>query len=525
VRWQIVPAPVNEDLILKHERLAILVAALAAANLGVVATSAAATIPQQRSLDARIATLMAEFPAVERGRTGFQFIDLTNGTVLAERNAAEFFTPASNAKLYTTALGLVRLGLNYQFQTELRTTGPWRPGQATLTDLQLVGGGDPNLSGRVLPYAPDAKPGDALTPLRDLAKKLSDAGVNTITGDVAGVATRYPGDLYPDGWTIDDSIYDYGAPVSSLTFNDNSVSLKVYPSESGELANIETQPAVNPLLFLNQVITDDSDQAHVHVVRSPATNEVVLWGTIGTRAHAWEEDLAVTDPAAWTASALIAVLREQGITVRGQAVSQYESLNELGEGAETNHSGPAGTLLAVHQSAPLFEDITVTNKVSQNLHAEMLLREVGYVVHGIGTLSAGVDERTKFLNELGITPDGTGLALTDGSGLARQDLTTPESTVTLLRAMWDRPERETWIASLPIGGVDGTLEHRFKKIPGAARVHAKTGSIAHVNSLSGYIETKDHGWLAFSIMVNGTTAHDSEVRTFIDRLCALFIGD
>lgn len=480
------------------------------------ATSSSVGAPRNK-LQARVATLLTQVPAIQRGHVGFKFVDLTNGAVLAEHDAAEFLVPASNTKLYTTSLALVRLGQNYQFQTELRTSGAWTPGQASVPDLQIVGGGDPNLSGRVLPYNVNAKPGDSLAGLRELAKKLCDAGVKTIDGDVTGIATRYPGELYPDGWTIDDSIYGYGAPVSALTFNDNALTVFVRPSENGELAAIDTLPASNPLLLLNQVTTDDSSQAHVHVLRTLGSNEVVLWGTIGTHAESWQQDLAVGDPARWVASALIDVLHEDGITVRGSARSRYQTANE-----DETRIASEGTLLAVHQSVPLSEAITVTNKVSQNLHAEMFLREVGYVTQGSGTLRAGLAERAKFLQELGITPDGTGMALQDGSGLARQDLTTPDSTVALLRAMWERPERDIWLASLPIGGVDGTLEHRFRKIVGADRVHAKTGSLAHVNALSGYIETK-HGWLAFSIMVNNTVGHDAEVRNFIDRLCALFL--
>jgi D-alanyl-D-alanine carboxypeptidase/D-alanyl-D-alanine-endopeptidase (penicillin-binding protein 4) len=154
----------------------------------------------------------------------------------------------------------------------------------------------------------------------------------------------------------------------------------------------------------------------------------------------------------------------------------------------------------------------------------MFLREVGFVTQGSGTLRAGVEERTKFLQELGVTADLTGVALQDGSGLARQDLTTPDSTVALLRAMWQRPVRDVWLASLPIGGVDGSLEHRFKNIRGAERIRAKTGSLSHVNALSGYIETREHGWMAFSVMINATEGHSVDVHTFMDRLCALFLA-
>ena len=472
-------------------------------------------------LQARVAALVAQFPAVRRGHIGFKFVDLTRTAVLAQENPSAFFVPASNAKLYTTAAALARLGPGYVFKTELRTSGNFSPGQTSLPDLELVGGGDPNLSGQLFPYTADAKPGDPLVPLRELAKKLADSGVKTINGDVTGVATRYPGDVYPDGWTIDDAIWYYGAPACALTFNENTVYVKVFPGELGELATLDIKPAGSPLIFLNQVLTIPGNQADVHVSRTPGSNEIVLWGTIGQTSSPDEDDMAVLDPARWAASELIGVLQEQGITVRGGARSQYAPLSETADGARPNVNS---TLLATHQSVPLSQEIALTNKVSDNLHAEMLLRELGFVMQGLGSLKAGVDERNKFLQEIGISETGTGIALVDGSGLARQDLTTPESTVTLLRAMWNRPERDVWLASLPVGGIDGTLEHRFEKIRGAERVHAKTGSLAHVNSLSGYIETRQGHWIAFSIMVNNTAGHDADVRKFIDRLCGLFLS-
>ena len=269
----------------------------------------------------------------------------------------------------------------------------------------------------------------------------------------------------------------------------------------------------------NSVLTVAGKEAHIRFDREPLNNEVSITGTLGQSADPYQQGLAVIDPAGWAASELIQLLREQGIAVQGEARSQYARNPEM-----TAPDPPAGTLLVTRQSPPLAEDLTLTNKISDNLHAEMLLREAAYKTRGTGTLKAGLDERAQFLQELGITSDGTGFALADGSGLARQDLTTPDSTVTLLQAMWNRPEHDIWLASLPIGGVDGTLEHRFKGIPGADHVHAKTGSLSHVAALSGYIQTRTRGWLAFSIMVNSTSGHETDVRTFIDRLCALFLN-
>jgi serine-type D-Ala-D-Ala carboxypeptidase/endopeptidase (penicillin-binding protein 4) len=480
-----------------------------------------------------IATLMNNSPAVQRGEVGYKFVDLQTGETVAECNPGKFYTPASNTKLYTAAMALVRLGPNYKFQTELRTRGAWQPGQTAISDLELVGGGDPNLSGRVLPYQPDSTSGNPLRAIDELADKLAAAGIHEVDGDVIGVSTRYPGELYPDGWTIDDSLYSYGAPVSALTINDNTISIGLRPTSPGDLAEIELRPALNHFLILNEVVTDASNAAAIHITRAPGSNEVVLWGTLGQNTPPpdehrvtdmpgvlWREDLAMDDPALFAAEALCNALRDRGILVRGEPRSEYRALSEV---QATGESAADGTLLAVRESPPLWEAIQIIDKVSQNLHAEMLFREVAQVTRGIGTIQAAREERQAFLGEIGITPDGSGLALDDGSGLARQDLTTPESTVALLRYMWQRPDREIWLQSLPIGGTDGTLEHRFQGIAGAEHIHAKTGSLSHVHTLSGYIETEPQKWLAFSVMVNATVSHSADVLEFIDRLCALFL--
>jgi D-alanyl-D-alanine carboxypeptidase/D-alanyl-D-alanine-endopeptidase (penicillin-binding protein 4) len=476
-----------------------------------------------------IKKLIEESPAVQRGRVGYEFVDAVTGEVLAKEDSERFFTPASNTKLYTTALALVKLGQNFKFQTQLATSGPWRPGQIVLSDLELIGGGDPELSSRVLPYRVQPAGADSGSPktipaLAELADALVAAGIHEINGDVIGVSTRYPGDLYPNGWTIDDSLYGYGAPVTALAIEDNTISLTVRPTAVGELADVELRPVPHHFVVLNQVTTDASNAAHIRVSRRPGSSEVVIWGTIGQTVNAWRQGLGVDDPALLAAEALMEMVRERGIVVRGVARSEYRGLNALANPSEPNQ--PSGdVVLAAHDSAPLWEEIQLTNKISQNLHAEMLLREVALVTRGSGTLEAGVAAREEFLQEIGITREGTGFSLADGSGLARQDLTTPDSTVTLLRYMWQRTDRNLWLESLPIGGVDGTLEHRFQNIAGAERVHAKTGSIAHVNALSGYIEAQHGRWIAFSVMVNATAGHDSEVHDFIDQLCALFLRE
>jgi D-alanyl-D-alanine carboxypeptidase/D-alanyl-D-alanine-endopeptidase (penicillin-binding protein 4) len=430
-----------------------------------------------------IGQLIANTPGIDRAHLGYEVVELDTGTVLASSQSNAFFTPASNAKLYTTSLALDRLGADYKFVTEIRTGG--RGG------LQLIGGGDPNLSGRVLPYDVNAKDGDPLGPFRELAAKLQARGIRQIDGDLTGVSSRYPNQFYPEGWTIDDTLFGYGAPVSALSVNDSTVTVLVHPTEPNELADIQLVPAVPHFIVLNEVLTGTQGQTELHVDRAPGSNELVLSGSVGGDVPELRADVAVEDPAMFAAEAMIDVLRDAGIGVRGDARALYSEPEP-------------GTLLAAHESAPLSEIVQVINKVSENLHAEMLLREVEHLNPGLVRNSAD-------------------FSATDGSGLARQDLVTPEATVALLEHMWTGPNHDLWLQSLPIGGVDGTLQHRFRDTPGAERIHAKTGSLSHVNTLSGYVETETRGWLAFSLMVDQTLMPDHDVREFLDGFAAALL--
>ncbi len=280
----------------------------------VLLTHLCAVDSKSADLNAAAAKLVADSNAVlQHGRVGYSFADVDTGAVLASRDADSDFVPASNMKLYTTSLALVRLGSEYRFHTELRTTGSFRPGQAAIPDLIFVGGGDPNLSARPLPYQVDGHDGDPLNGLRALADKLFEAGVREINGDVTGIGSRYGPELFPEGWTIDDSNYDYGAPVSSLTLNDNSVSLVLRPTGNGELAEVELRPSSSGLVVLNQVVTDTSKPTHIEFRRPLGSNELVLYGTISDSASEWSEEFSVMDPARFAAQALIDVLRERGI--------------------------------------------------------------------------------------------------------------------------------------------------------------------------------------------------------------------
>jgi D-alanyl-D-alanine carboxypeptidase/D-alanyl-D-alanine-endopeptidase (penicillin-binding protein 4) len=205
-------------------------------------------------------------------------------------------------------------------------------------------------------------------------------------------------------------------------------------------------------------------------------------------------------------------LTRQGVAVRGEAVARHAWPDET-------PVRPAGVELARRDSAPLLEDLRVMAKVSQNLHAELMLRAVGRARRGAGTLEAGLEEMRAFLKEVGVSAGE--FQASDASGLSRTNLVTPAAVVKLLEYMYRSPHRQDWMGLLPVGGEDGTLRLRFRDTAAAGRIRAKTGTLTHITSLSGYAERRDGGMLAFSFLANNESAPAAEVRAILDKLCVL----
>jgi len=223
--------------------------------------------------------------------------------------------------------------------------------------------------------------------------------------------------------------------------------------------------------------------------------------------------LAIDDPALYAATALADALTRRGIAIGGRPVALHRFASE----ATPAQAPPVE--LAGHVSPPLVELLRIIDKVSQNLHAELVLREVARQATGAGSREAGIAERDRFLKEAGI--DAGEWSLADGSGLSRLNLVTPAAVVKLLCHMYASPHRDAWISLLPVGGEDGTLEGRFAGNAAAGSIRAKTGSMEHVAALSGYVESRSRGRLAFSILVNNYTGPDLEIRSAMDRIALL----
>jgi D-alanyl-D-alanine carboxypeptidase/D-alanyl-D-alanine-endopeptidase (penicillin-binding protein 4) len=242
-----------------------------------------------------------------------------------------------------------------------------------------------------------------------------------------------------------------------------------------------------------------------------------------------KEALAIEDPAAFAAELFRQLLEQRGVVIYGRTRSHHTELASLSTVTVTSlasHGGGSSgstslqdqrAVLASFQSQPLAEDLTVINKVSQNLHAELLLRLLGREKGNAGTIEAGEEVERAFLTQkVGINPDE--FVFYDGSGLSRENLVTPHAIVQLLQYAAAQPWALLYQGTLPVAGVDGSLADRFKGTPGMGRIQGKTGSLNHVNSLSGYATTLKGEKIVFSILANNHHLPNREALNTIDRI-------
>ena len=488
-----------------------------------VAAGADAQSTVRSPLARQIERAIAESPIARSAAWGIQATELASGKTLFQLNPDHFFVPASNTKLFTTSLALVKLGPDFTFHTRVVATAAPGPDGVIDSDLILVGGGDPNLSARAIPYKMGPVTGDPLAAFADLAAQVAAAGVKRVNGDIVGNDGWYVWEPFGAGWGIGDPLYDYGAPVSALTLNDNAFTVHIRPGAAvGDAAITELNPPVDFYVIDNRVRTVAGAERQIHYSRAPGGSTLELWGTIGVQNAGEDLGLGIDDPARYAALAFRQLLQARGIVVSGNAVSRHFYTYEAADLKQAAPADPiSGVVLASRESAPLLEDLRITAKVSQNLHAELDLRAVGKARRNIGSVEAGLEELKAFLTELGVPPNGYNI--NDGSGLARLNLVTPATIVHLLRYMYHSPQRENFLSILPIGGEDGTLDSRLAKPFVVGRIHAKTGSLSHVSALSGYAQRRKGDWVAFSMLVNNYNGPAGEIHAVMDKICELLV--
>jgi D-alanyl-D-alanine carboxypeptidase/D-alanyl-D-alanine-endopeptidase (penicillin-binding protein 4) len=511
-----------------HRRLPLILMVVLLAGRAFAPQAYAASHKPQPATKKQIETILAQ-PDLSRGFWGIEITSATTGKVLYSQNADKLFTPASNTKLFTTAAALALIGPDYKFRTTIETNGALDKYGRLSGDLILVGRGDPTLSGRELPYnirtQRDANP---VKVLEKLADDLAQKGVKYIDGDVIADDSYFAFERYGEGWSKDDLIWADGAPVSALTINDNVIFVNILPGmHPGDKAFVSITPFSDYYTIENRLMTTPAGTARkLSINREPGSTQLVLWGSIPVDDPGGNEGLAIEDPAEFAASLLRHVLEVRGIAVYGKQRTRHMELASLstftstvmassrgGDYAATQ--SPIGPLvLAQYQSTPLSQDIQVINKVSQNLHAEILLRLLGREKGSAGTVQSGLEVLHGFLNTVGISPDD--YVFYDGSGLSRENLVTPHAIVQLLRYAANQPWGKEFRDSLPAAGVDGSLAERFKNLDPSAHVYGKTGSLGGVKSLSGYAVTVQGEQIAFSIVTNNFSLPAKRITDVID---------
>lgn len=448
---------------------------------------------------------------------GVAVMDLETGEELYAENAGRSFIPASNTKLYTSAAALDHFGPEYRYVTRVFSDGPVTDG-VLRGNIIVRGSGDPTIGGRF-------NDGDLTATFRAWADSLKARGITRVEGDLIGDDDVFDDVALGYGWSWDDELYWYSAELGGLVFNDNCVDVSIVSRGLGQPGMVTWEPAnTSYIQVVNQSLTVPADSSLREGYARPRGTNTLYLSSLVPEGRTDNESLTVSNPTLYFAHVLRETLVAEGISVGGVAVD-VDDLSVKPDSARL-------VTLATHHSPTLAEIVAVVNKRSQNLYADQVLKTLGTLEpvepsrRLAGSARRGVEVAEETYERAGI--DAHRLQLVDGSGLSRQNLVTPSMTLALLRYMWQHEGegvREAYLASLPIGGVDGTLQYRFRSQPLArGNVRAKTGTVSNASALSGYVTTRSGTPLAFSVMVNHYTIPTRHVRTIQDELVEILAG-
>ena len=472
----------------------------ASASLAVAPQAAAA---KRKAAHAAPATLeqrllwIAKHPPVRRSEVGIVVARVGEAKPLLAVNADRPLVLASTTKLFTTAAALDRLGPAYRFKTRLYRDAEIGIDGVLPGHLVVVGGGDPGLSGR---WYDD----DPLAVFRPWAQSLVKRGLREIKeGLLLDVSFFDDVQVHPD-WPAEQEARWYQAPVSALSYNDNVVLVRVSGGvRPGAPALLGFDPLGPPLLNLISQVVTARRRTWVGVRRDAGSHTVVAAGAVGKN-RTWTGDVTVPDPPLYFAGALAQVLRENGITIDAPPVVRTEA-----------RPATPRVLLHTHET-PLLPVLAVCNKRSQSFFAEQILKTLGAETRGKGTWESGHAEVHAFLASLGLDPSRYDLA--DGSGRSHTNRASAAAYADFLEALATRWSHfEEFKPTLAVSGEpDGTLRHRLQTAATRGKVFAKTGNVAGVSTLCGYVTAQSGQTYLFSILLNGGVT-DGRGHAFQDR--------
>jgi D-alanyl-D-alanine carboxypeptidase/D-alanyl-D-alanine-endopeptidase (penicillin-binding protein 4) len=410
------------------------------------------------------------------------------------------FIPASNTKMFTTAAAFATLpGLG----------GPDEQGGAGVR-LEARGGGAPDV---VLEGRGDARLSSRPDCVQDCLAALADAvaGKARIVRDVIGDDSLFPDQRWGPGMSWNNIPTRSGTAASALTLDDNELPMRAFPGALGQPPKLELDPYYT---IDNRALTVAAGPTALEFDRLPGARLIRLTGTIAAGAEPELIRLGIDDPAHYAAWRLKALLEARGVRVAGEVAVRHRPLRPADDPAVRNGAPPARPPrpepLARLTPERLAADIEHINKVSQNLHAELLLRRVG-LQQGTGSIADGLAAVRAMLASAGVPRSA--FDFSDGSGMSSYNRVAPRGMVIFLRWAAKQPWGAAWRSSLPVGGVDGTLAKRFGGTSLERRIFAKTGSLNASSALSGYLVARSGRTLLFSAYANdipeGASATDS----------------
>ncbi|MRG85862.1 D-alanyl-D-alanine carboxypeptidase/D-alanyl-D-alanine endopeptidase [Salinibacillus xinjiangensis] len=427
--------------------------------------------------------ILTNEPSLKGAIAGISVRSASTGVILYQHNGDVRLRPASNLKLFTAAIALSKLGKEHTFSTELLTDGAIK-NNTLKGNIYIKGKGDPTLR---------------KSDVQKLVSKLKDRGVEKIEGDLVADDTWFDDIRYSQDLPWSDEHTYYGAQVSALTlspdqdYDAGTVLLKVKPANQvGDRARISVTPTTDYVQIENELNTVSSDsEKDITIDREHGSNQITIKGTIPAGAPIQKEWISVWNPTAYAANVFKQVLKENGVDFEGKITFSKTPKKSKN--------------LATHQSIPLAQLLIPFMKLSNNGHAEVLVKELGKRQKGEGSWEKGLEVIEQELNSFGVNPET--LVLRDGSGISHVDLV-PANEISQLLFF---AQREDWFPvfekSLPVAGVDGklaggTLRYRMNTPPLVGNVKAKTGTLSTVSSLSGYVESISGEKLIFSIILN-----------------------
>jgi D-alanyl-D-alanine carboxypeptidase/D-alanyl-D-alanine-endopeptidase (penicillin-binding protein 4) len=420
---------------------------------------------------------------------------IKSNRMLYHKNANRLYAPASNMKILTAVAGLVELGANFHYPTQLKIPRAYHSGATLNGNALLKFSGDPSLTS---------------ADLFSLIGKLAEHGIHTIKGSLLIDDGAFIGANFGKGWMWDDFHLCYSAPVNAAILDHNCMTVTVQPSKhTDRFAKIRTTKNQKFTPIINEILTTKQPTLPCKIkVHTNAQNRFTLQGCILQQGPAKRLDLAIPKPTLYIKQVLKKILAYYKITLTGDII-------------EGSTSEPMRVLVK-HMSKPFPILLEHMMKRSDDLYAEVFAKSIGAAYYNKqGSWNAGMKAiRSVFSNEIHINLNHA--KIVDGSGLSRYNLITPNDLDKVLQYAYTnfaiKPE---FTASLPIAGVDGTLKHRMYWDKSKSAIRAKTGSMRSVSSLSGYAKTRHHGIVSFSILINGFAKHLDHYRALEDKICKI----